>query len=225
MKLTTDNVACSKLAGDWIFKDYIVLNNAVDLKKYKFDIEKRSIIRNNYNILDDDLVIGHVGKFIEQKNHIFLIDVFQKIIDRLPNCKLLLVGSGALMDGIRMKVKNLNLQNNIIFAGMQNDTSSFYSAMDMIVFPSFWEGLPLSILEAQANGLPCVISDNITSEVKMGGVQQVSLSEEASVWADIVINTNIQAREARSEEYRCRMRECGFDIEKNVKELERIYKS
>lgn len=225
LKLTTDNVACSKLAGDWIFKDYIVLNNAVDLKKYNFDVEKRSEIRKNYNIFDDDLVIGHVGKFVEQKNHNFLIDVFQEIIDRLPNSKLLLVGSGDLIDEIRLKVKNLNLQNNIIFAGMQNDASPFYSAMDMIVFPSLWEGLPLSILEAQANGLPCVISENITFEVNMGGVQQVSLSEKASVWADIVINTNIQAREARSEEYRCRMRDCGFDIEKSVKELERIYKS
>lgn len=172
MKLNmTDAIACSGAAGEWIFKDgnFIVLNNAIDLSKYSYNETSRRMIRKKYNIDMDSLVVGHVGKIVEQKNHLFLIDVFKKITENNEKARLLLVGDGVMRNTVEEKIKTMNMENKVIFAGMHESAAKFLSAMDMIVFPSLWEGLPLSLLEAQANGLPCIASDVITSEVNMGG--------------------------------------------------------
>lgn len=169
--LMTDAVACSNAAGEWIFKNgnYNVLNNAIDLSKYSYNDVTRTQIRLEYGIDPDSFVIGHVGKFVEQKNHLFLIDVFSKVIEKNKNAKLMLVGDGPMRNNIEEKIKERKLNTQVVLCGMQENASKFLSAMDIVVFPSLWEGLPLSLLEAQANGLLCVASDVITSEVNRGG--------------------------------------------------------
>jgi len=126
-------------------------------------------MREKYRIDETILVIGHVGKFVEQKNHMFLIDIFKKIVQKNSRVKLMLVGDGMMRNKIEEKINTEGLESQVILCGMQDNISRFLSVMDIIVFPSLWEGLPLSLLESQANGVPCVASDVITSEVNMGG--------------------------------------------------------
>ena len=142
-----------------------ILPNAIDPERFKFNEYSRKKIRAQYGIRDDDFVIGHVGRFYPQKNHDFLIDVFYEVHKQNPRTKLLLLGNGPLQDKIRQKVASLGLTESVIFAGLQKDPAPFYSAMDIFCFPSLWEGLPLTLVEAQYNGLICMVSENVTEEV------------------------------------------------------------
>lgn len=222
----TDAIACSNAAGNWIYPKggFEVLNNAIDLKRYHFDENNRQKIRTRYNIPDTDKVIGHVGKMSRQKNHVFLLNIFAEIMQRDTHWRLMLVGDGVLRRELEKKAKELGIGEKTIFCGMQNATESFYSAFDFFVFPSLWEGLPLSLLEAQANGLGGVVSDLITPEACIaGGVYCKPLSEGAAAWADLVSDIHNQDREARSEQ-NCRLlQEMGFDISKNAQTLRIIY--
>jgi len=143
----------------------LVLPNAIDPERFKFNADTRAKIRNKYNIAEDYFVVGHVGRFFPQKNHRFLIDVFAEIVKLRSNSKLLLLGDGPLQNEIQKKVEMLGLSDKVIFVGLQKDPAPFYSAMDVFCFPSLWEGLPLTLVEAQYNGLPAVASDAITDEV------------------------------------------------------------
>ena len=142
-----------------------ILPNAIDPDRFKFSEISRKEIRAKYGIKGDDFVIGHVGRFYPQKNHEFLIDVFKAVCKQKPNAKLLLLGDGPLQDKIRQKVASLGISESVLFAGLQKDPAPFYSSMDAFAFPSLWEGLPLTLVEAQYSGLPCVVSGNITKEI------------------------------------------------------------
>ena len=164
--------ACSKDAaingwGKNAFKrgKVTILPNAIDPERFAFNEIVRKEIRANYDFADDDFVIGHVGRFYPQKNHEFLIDVFNEIHKQKSNAKLLLLGDGPLQEQIRHKVDSLGLTKSVFFAGLQKDPAPFYSAMDIFTFPSLWEGLGIVLLEAQYNGLPCVVSGAIPKEV------------------------------------------------------------
>ncbi len=141
-----------------------ILPNAIDPERYRFNENARKEIRTQYGLKKDDFVIGHVGRFYPQKNHDFLIDVFNEVHKQRPIAKLLLLGDGPLQDNIRQKVEALGIADSVIFAGLQKDPAPFYSAMDVFAFPSLWEGLPLTLVEAQYSGLPCVVSNNVTTE-------------------------------------------------------------
>ena len=141
-----------------------ILPNAIDPERFKFSEFARKEIRTKYGIKNDDFVIGLVGRFYPQKNHDFLIDVFAEVRKQKINAKLLLLGDGPLQDKIRQKVESLGLAEAVVFARLQKDPAPFYSAMDVFAFPSLWEGLPLTLVEAQYSGLPCVVSENITRE-------------------------------------------------------------
>lgn len=143
----------------------MILPNAIDPDRFKFSESARHEIRERYGINKDDFVVGHVGRFYPQKNHEFLIDVFAELHKRKVNAMLLLLGDGPLQDRIKQKVESLGLANAAIFAGLQKDPAPFYSAMDIFAFPSLWEGLPLTLVEAQYTGLPCVVGENVTREV------------------------------------------------------------
>lgn len=142
-----------------------ILPNAIDPERFKFNENSRKEIRAQYGIRDDDFVIGHVGRFYPQKNHDFLIDIFCEVRKQKLNAKLLLLGDGPLQDKTRQKVVSLGLTESVIFAGLQKDPAPFYSAMDIFCFPSLWEGLPLTLVEAQYNGLICMVSEKVTEEV------------------------------------------------------------
>ena len=169
----TDYFCCSELAGRWLFgnKTYdqgnvYLLNNAIDVDKFKYDEKIRKEKRKELNIKDNQLVIGHIGRFVQQKNHEFLIDIFNEIYKQDKNAILLLIGEGPLKEEIQNKVNELGLDKNVKFLGQRSDANELYQAMDAFVLPSLYEGLPVVGVEAQAAGLPCFFSSDMTKETK-----------------------------------------------------------
>lgn len=163
-----------------------ILPNAIDPERFKFSEFARKEIRTKYGIKDDDFVIGHVGRFYPQKNHDFLIDVFAEVRKQKMNAKLLLLGDGPLQEKIRQKVKSLGLAEVVVFAGLQKDPAPFYSAMDVFTFPSLWEGLGIVLLEAQYNGLPCIVSEAVPREVNVSS-NITYLRMQKNLWIEPIL--------------------------------------
>lgn len=230
-KTYTDAIACSKAAGEWIFPSgkYLVLNNAIDLDRYAFSEENRQDVREELG-LKDALVVGHVGKMVYQKNHEFLINVFAKLHVQEPNSKLLLVGDGELRNNIESQIEQLGLTDAVVLIGMVNSAERYLSAMDCFVFPSRWEGLPLSVLEAQVNGLTCVVSDKVTREVGLTDsiyFLPIDRNEEklTEKWACAISNQRSISRNSQSSQNCEAVGAAGFDIRLNVSRLEEVYHS
>lgn len=192
-KCDTINVACGKQAGEFMFgnKPFVVFNNGIDLDKFKFNNESRQQIRNELSIGEDDLVIGLVAAFFPVKNHDFLIDIFEEMIKKSNNLKLVLVGEGLLQDEIKRKVDSLGLSDKVFFLGKRLDTNRVYSAFDLYTMPSLNEGLSISLVEAQVNGLKCYTSTNVDQSSNItGNVEFLSLDQTAKYWADYVLNSD-----------------------------------
>ncbi|MCM1535262.1 MAG: glycosyltransferase [Clostridium sp.] len=164
--LANVRLAVSKRAGDYLYgnRQFQVLRNAIDTTKYQFKKDSRLKCRKEWGISDSDYVVGTVGKMYEPKNQLFLVEVFSKVLDRLPDAKLILVGDGVLRQKIEDKIKELGIADSCILTGMQENAADFLNAMDCFVFPSLWEGMPLALIEAQVSGLYVVCSQNITKE-------------------------------------------------------------
>lgn len=166
-KCATQMFACSKAAGEWMFgpkSDFKVIPNAIELEKYAFSKTSRDEVRKKFNC-EENYVVGHIGRFDYQKNHSFIIELWREITSKHKNFKLMLVGDGDLRDEIERKIGEYKLEDSIIFTGVQENTGPFYSAFDSFILPSHFEGLPVVAVEAQANGLSCYLSKNITDEV------------------------------------------------------------
>lgn len=222
-KYATVLFACSEEAGQWMFggAEFKVLYNAIDARQYVYNESIRNDIRKRLNIEVDTIVIGHVGRFSPQKNHDFLIDVFVKLKKSKPNSKLILVGIGELQDRIKDKVNSVGLTEDVIFAGLRKDVPEILQAMDVFVFPSLFEGLGMANIEAQAAGLPCIISERVPVEcVKTNGlVKQIRLNESAEQWAlQIIESTHLKRRNTFDE-----IKASGFDVQVNAKKLESFY--
>ena len=218
----TELFACSKLAGDWMFlgEYFDILYNAIDIKEYKYSPVIANKLRQEFH-LENCIVVGHVGRFNPQKNHSFLIDIFSECVQRNSNTKLLLVGDGEGRQKIQDKVRDLGIQDKVIFTGIRSDVNELLQAMDVFVFPSLYEGLPVTMVEAQAAGLPCVISDHISKEciVTSGLVTGKSLNESPERWAECVLQQSYRNRESHIEE----IRTAGYDISTAAKQLESFY--
>lgn len=190
----TDYMCCSELAGRWLFgdKEYdkgnvYLLNNAIDLDKFRYDETVRREKRKELNIKDDTLVIGHVGRFVEQKNHRFLIDIFNEVHKQNENSILLLVGQGPLMEEIKEKVKSLGIEDCVKFLGQRNDINELYQVMDLFLFPSLYEGLGMVAVEAQVSGLPCVVSTEIPEIAKVTEkITFINLENKIEIWTEII---------------------------------------
>lgn len=186
--------ACSYEAGLWLYgrqatkkNNFKILRNAVDIQKYSFDMERRDIIRDSLNI-GERVVVGHVGSFTTPKNHKFLIKIFNDLYQKNENCVLLLVGDGPLRESIITEVKKFGLSESVIFTGLRSDINDLLNAMDIFVFPSIFEGVPVTLIEAQAAGLPCLISDRITEEVKLtNNITTLSIMDSSLSWANKII--------------------------------------
>lgn len=173
-KYATHYFACSELAGRWLFgnKTYDdgkvnIITNAIDYDRFKFNKEVRTEIRGKLGIKNDEFVLGNVGRFMPQKNQLFLIDIFKQYHDSNNKSKLLLIGDGPLKEQLKDKIKKYNLEDSVIFGGVHQDVEKYYNAMDIFVFPSLYEGLGMCAVEAQINGLPTIVSDNLPSSVKI----------------------------------------------------------
>ena len=169
-------VACSKVAGDSLFsRNYEIVENGIDIDKYSFNKETRNKIRDTHSIKNNEIVIGHVGRFAPVKNHKYIIELFSELDN---NYKLLLVGSGPELDNIKKLVKDKKLKDRVILTGSVKNTNEYYNAMDLILFPSLYEGLPLSLVEAQMNGLYIIASDTVSKEIDLfGNVHFFSLND------------------------------------------------
>lgn len=163
----TDFYACSTEAGNWLFPNEIVnserfqiAKNSIQLEKFLFNDKLRMQVRQELN-LENACVIGHVGNFVYQKNHEFLLEAFCEFSKNVPNAKLLLIGDGVLFEMIQMKAAQLNIQDMVIFLGRRADANVYLQAMDIFAFPSNFEGLGIVAIEAQAAGLPCICSNHV----------------------------------------------------------------
>ena len=188
-----ERFACSRQAALWLFgnkgKTALVVNNGIEAEDYVFSPEKRMHTRNVLNLLQSDFVIGHIGRFNFQKNHTFLIDIFNEIYRLEPTAKLVLVGSGELEESIKEKVDNLSLKNNVLFLGVREDISELLSSFDVFLFPSLFEGLSVVLIEAQASGVQCLISDTNTKDVVITkSVEMLSLKSSPKEWAEKVLS-------------------------------------
>lgn len=225
----TDAIACSQLAGDWLFGKgkYVILRNAINLHKFVYNADVRELVRKKYNFQSNEFVLGHVGKFVEAKNHYFLIKLFAVYHSKHPNSKLLLVGDGVLRAKIETWISESGCAESIVLAGLRSDVSALVQAMDIFVFPSLYEGMPLSVMEAEASGLPCLISSNVTNDVNIGqDVKMKDLTDGVKDWADSIDSFDY----ALSREVRCHnnyelITKAGYNIENEANELLKIYNS
>lgn len=221
--------ACSKLAGEWMYGKQAVadgkvtiINNAIDLKQFAFDEAKRKKLRKELG-LQDCFVIGHVGRFMKQKNHDFLVAIFAEVAKKQDNAKLLLIGDGPLREQIENKVKTLGLDEKVTFTGVRSDVADLYNAMDVFCFPSLYEGLGMVAVEAQANGLPVISSTEVPQEAKISdAIKFEALSNTKSFWVrdilDCVNQRNIGSIGAE-------ISNSEFDIRVEAEKLENKYKN
>lgn len=224
---TTHNFACGVDAGRWLYgnkayenSEFKVINNSIDTNKFIFNKEVRNFIREKYN-LQNKFVIGHIGRFFHQKNHDFIIEIFKKISDKNNNARLLLLGDGELRQDIEKKVEKYDLKEKVIFTGVKSNANEYLQAMDLFLMPSHFEGLPVTLVEAQASGVQSVISDNITDEVKITNlVDSLSLEQSPTYWAEHVNKYSVgYQRKDMSEE----IKNAGYDVKTTAKWLEEFY--
>lgn len=217
-------IAPSELAASYTFgkkqveKNKVVfLHNGLDLSNYKYIQSGRISIRKEFNIKEDFLV-GHVGRFNIQKNHGFLLKVFVEIKKRIPKAKLILIGTGELEAQIRKQIEELDIIQDVIITGVRSDIPNLLSAMDVFLFPSLYEGMPNTVIEAQATGLPCVISDSITREVSITDlVKYKSLQQSIEEWAEQCCKyTGVKIQR---ENYNSIVASAGYDINDVVAEF------
>ena len=218
-------VAVSKDAGNWLFKkNYIVLNNAIDIDKYSFCPETRDSVRKQLGIEEKTFVIGNIGKLNYSKNQQYLIQVFAELHSILQDTKLLIVGGGELESVLRKQVQELNLQQNIIFTGMVDDASRYIQAFDYFAFTSRFEGLGLALIESQASGLKCIISDKVPNEaIVTNNVKVCSIEGQCMEWAQYILENRIYNRAEFCRLAKVSIKNNGYDIKSEAKKLERIY--
>ena len=219
----TDRIGCSKAAGDFLFgnETYTVLKNAIAYEEYLFDAEVRNRIRQQEGV-EEKLVVGNVGRFSQQKNQTYLVEIFAKIKEFKTDSVLWLVGDGELRGEIEEKIKKFGLEKDVKLFGMVSNAKELYQAMDVMVMPSLFEGLPMVGVEAQASGLPCVFADTITREVDVVGCPYLSLEDSKDVWAKAAID---MAGKKERQSYPKELDELGFNIKLEAKRLEELYLS
>ncbi len=221
-------MACSAEAGRWLFGPerctgdrYLLFRNAIDPEELTFSPEVRQRVRRSLGI-GEEPVLGHVGSFHYQKNHAFLIRAFAKIRQRM-DAKLLLVGTGDLEPEVRQQVEEAGLGDSVLFLGSRPDVRELLQGMDLFLFPSHHEGLPLAAIEAQATGLDCLLSDTISREVDISGlVRFLPIEGNGEVWAEAVAEALGNRRDRVSPIDR--IRAAGYDMGTNIRELEAFYR-
>ena len=216
--------ACSQKAGEWLYdknNNFEVINNGIDPKEYKFNEEIRKNIRDELKIEDNEILIGHVGRFSPEKNHEFIINIFKELYSKNSKYRLVLIGTGDTEDKIKEKVKSLNLQEVVKFLGVRKDVKNLLQVFDLFILPSSFEGLPVTLVEAQGAGLKCFISDTVTKEIDLecGLTEFISLGKGSKEWAEIIDKNREYIRKDTIES----LKSHGYDMTENAKNLENRY--
>lgn len=228
-EIATDYIACSDAAADWLFPEtvidrgkVVIIPNGIRVDNFAYNRSNRALVRKKFEIPDGALVIGHVGRFQKVKNHAFLVELLKFLIEGGNAAYLLLVGDGDLRSDIEERALSCGLADNVVFAGPQSNPSPFYSAMDVFCMPSLHEGLPVSCVEAQASGLPLVLSDVISKQADLTGrVDFLSLKAPLSDWGKATLGA-LRTEEERFAG-RVEVESAGFDISNQAKWFEKFY--
>lgn len=219
--LSTAYFACGVDAGRamyYVMNKFTVINNGIPLEEFRYDKSARKKLRSHFKIAADETVLMNVGRFELQKNHTFLIDIYAEYLKLNPNSKLALLGDGSLREEIESKVETLGIQSKVIFMGKRSDVNKLYSLADVLLLPSLHEGLPVTMVEAQANGLRCVVSSEVDKEAGFTEcVKFFPLSDSAKEWAMFIYNNPTDRIDTKS------MKGGKYDIEKQVSVIESLY--
>ena len=223
----TDYWSCGKDAGIYYYGEKrwnasgFILHNAIDVSRFGFRREVRDRQRQLYG-LEKCFVVGHVGRFNVQKNHTRLLDIFAEIVKAVPDARLALIGVGELEPAVKEKARAIGIQDKVLFLGQMADVSDWYQAMDCFVLPSLFEGLPVVGIEAQASGLPCVFSDQVTDEVLLSPeARRVPLRADDAEWArEILAARRPEADRIQGMDV---VRRAGYDIHTEARKLQETY--
>lgn len=214
-------VACSENAANWFFgkniEDVKIFQNAVDIAKYEPKEEIRNQKRKELHV-ENKFVLGHIGRFSEEKNHKFILDVFAEIAKQ-TDAQLLLCGDGELKGEIQEYAKNKGIEEKVSFLGIRKDIPELLQAVDVVIFPSLFEGLPFALVEAQAGGVPCVVSDTVSREAKLTDLMHfLSLQDDVKIWAEKILEYREYQKVSKADQ----LIEKGYSLqtmEKNIREI------
>lgn len=219
-------IACSNEAGQWLYgkkaclKDnYFFLPNAIDTTKYRYSEDIANKYRDEFGLVDK-FVIGHVGRLHEVKNHMFLLAFFAEVSKRRSDAMLLLVGDGDLRSSIEAKIKELQIENRVILAGSRGDVAAIMSAMDVFVLPSLYEGLPVTVVEAQAAGLHCLISNCITEDVDISELVERLPINDTGAWIERILSMDVNRIDVMP-----KIKQAGFDVSETATKLTEFYET
>lgn len=221
----TDGIAVSKESGEKLFgNNYVILNNAIDTQKYKFNNDVRKEVRKNFNV-SDKTVLGNVGKLNRNKNQIFLLHIFKELLKIDSSYCLMIVGGGELEKELKGEAKSLEIGDNVIFTGMRNDIEKIIQAFDIFLFPSIIEGLGMVTIEAQAAGLHCLISDTVPKETEVSQLAHYLPLSNFQKWFDLILQYKNQDydRTTFSNTAIKSIDEHGYDIGTRANDLRKIY--
>lgn len=224
VSLATDYLSCGEKAADWLYKNKkcrekaVVVYNGVYVESYRFNAAVREEVRRELKLPNDAVVYGHVGRFGEPKNHLFLISIFNELKKKDANSVLILVGDGPLRPGVEAKVQELGLTQDARFLGNRSDVNRLLQAFDVFLMPSLYEGFPVAAIEAEAAGLPCYISDSVTKEALINeNARAIGLDRSPEEWADEILKGDRRRVDGRA------VVDAGFDVQATVDYLSRLY--
>ncbi len=224
--LYKNGFACGEEAGHWLYgkRKFDVINNGINVDKFRFNQEYRDEYRKKYNISNKDTAIIQIAHFSKVKNHVFLIDVFKKVIEKNKNYKLLLLGDGELRKDIEQQVYREGLEDKVIFIGITQEVAQILSACDLMVLPSLYEGFPFSIVEAQVSGIQCLVSNQITRKCQFSNYfEYIELNEK--LWVNKIIESSVTYnRKEISLQNIKNIEVAGYDIKVNTEKLKKLYK-
>ncbi len=223
-KLCTDRFACGKEAGQWLYqnRDFVVWNNAVDTDLFCFKASDREEIRERYK-LDGKVAVGHVANFFSPKNHSFLLDVWKEVVAKNNNYRLFLIGSGGNHEEYEQRVKDMQLQDSVVFTGSVQDVQKYLCAMDIMVLPSLYEGLPCVVIEWQCAGLPTLIADTVTPDCKLTNLVSF-LPLEKEKWVESILSMKpIENRDEQSKESIKEITLAGYSAKENSQQMKQYY--
>ena len=225
-KTVNIKLACSELAASWMYgenkvlnNDYFLIKNGIEARMYDFNVNIRNELRTKLNIKNNEIVIGHIGRFVAQKNHKFLIKIFCEVNKINSSSRLVLIGIGELQNEIKKEVELLGLKDNVIFLGERNDINACLQMMDLFLLPSLYEGLPVVGIEAQASGLRCVFSSSVSKDADItGNITFIDLDKNEKYWADIILSLVPYERKSQLKT----VIDAGYDIKNTAEKIEDI---
>ncbi len=224
----TQFIACGVDAGEYLYgkeffkKNGVVIYNGIDIEKYKYNDKVRNEMRNELKVVPNGILLGHVGRLAPVKNHKFIINIFEKLMKEIPNLQLVLVGDGPDKENIQKLIDNKGLKSNILLLGNRLDVHRILLAMDILLFPSFFEGFPVTLVEAQATGLSCIISNKVTKEAQLiEGSYFLPIDQGEEVWIEKIKAIVQKNNDRRNISIHQIIEE--FDIKNITKKMELLY--